>query len=113
LTPVSDGYDPCVGVLTAAVTAAVPRARPIVVGKPRPLLIERALGYLGTAKHETIMVGDQVATDIAAGGAAGLRSILLASDVPFNAVTGLVPDRIISSLLDLADAIPETTGPRQ
>jgi 4-nitrophenyl phosphatase len=113
LTPVRDGYDPCIGVLTAAVTAAVASAKPIVVGKRHPFLIEQALGYLGTAKHETIMVGDQVVTDIAAGKAAALRSILLASDVPFNAVTGVVPDRITSSLLDLGDAVPETTGRRR
>jgi 4-nitrophenyl phosphatase len=111
LTPVHDGYDPCVGVLTAAVVAAVPSVNPIVVGKPHPFLIEQALAYLGTAKHETIMIGDQIATDIAAGKAAGLRSILLASDVPFNAATGVVPDRVVSSLLDLLDAASETAGP--
>ncbi len=111
LTPVHDGYDPCVGVLTAAVVAAVPSVKPIVVGKPHPFLIEQALEYLGTAKHETIMVGDQVATDIAAGNAAGLRSILLASDVPFNTATGIVPDRVVSSLLDLLDATSETASP--
>jgi 4-nitrophenyl phosphatase len=111
LTPVHDGYDPCVGVLTAAVVAAVPSVKPIVVGKPHPFLIERALEYLGTAKHETIMIGDQVATDIAAGNAAGLRSILLASDVPFNAAAGVVPDRVVSSLLDLLDAGSERAGP--
>lgn len=111
LTPVHDGYDPCVGAMTAAVTAAVPSATPIVVGKPHPFLIEQALAYLGTARHETIMVGDQVATDIAAGKAAGLRSILLASDVPFNAVASIVPDRIISSLLDIVGAPSETIDP--
>ncbi len=101
LTPVHDGYDPCVGVLTAAVAAAVPSMVPIVVGKPDPFMIEQALKHLGTRKEETVMIGDQVGTDIVAGQSAGLRAFLLASDVPFNAVTGVVPDRIISSLLDL------------
>lgn len=104
LTPVHDGYDPCVGAMTAAVTAAVPSATPIVVGKPQPFLVEQALAYIGTARRDTIMVGDQVTTDIAAGQAAGLRSILLASDVPFNGVGNIVPDRVISSLLDIVDA---------
>jgi 4-nitrophenyl phosphatase len=108
LTPVHDGYDPCVGVITAAVAAAVPNARPIVLGKPQPFLIEQALAHLGTARHETVMVGDQVGTDIPARKAAGMRSILLASDVPFNAVADVVPDRIIASLLDLAP--PEAAG---
>jgi 4-nitrophenyl phosphatase len=86
--------------------------KPIVVGKPHPFLIEQALEYLGTARHETIMIGDQVATDIAAGNAAGLRSILLASDVPFNAATGVVPDRIVSSLLEWCSAsIRRSTTP--
>jgi 4-nitrophenyl phosphatase len=109
LTPAHDGYDPCVGVLTAAVAAAVPTAVPIVVGKPHPLMIEQALKHLGTSKEETVMIGDQIATDIVAGQSAGLRAILLASDVPFNAVAGVVPDRIISSLLDLVGATSEET----
>ena len=110
LTPVKDGYDPCVGVLTAAVAAAVPTAAPIVVGKPDPFMIEQALNHLGTRKEETVMIGDQIATDIVAGQRAGLRAILLASDVPFNAVTGVVPDRVISSLLDLVGATSEPIG---
>jgi len=110
LTPVHDGYDPCVGVLTAAVAAAVPSATPIVVGKPDPFMIEQALNYLGTRKQETVMIGDQIATDIVAGQSAGLRAILLASDVPFNAVIGVVPDLVISSLLDLVDPPSEQIG---
>ena len=107
LTPVHDGYDPCVGVLIAAVTAAVPTAAPIIVGKPHPFMIEQALSYIGTQKDETVMIGDQVATDIIAGQSAGLRSILLTSDVPFNAIVGVTPDRIVSSLLDLVEVALE------
>jgi 4-nitrophenyl phosphatase len=105
LTPVHDGYDPCVGVLTAAVTAAVPNAIPIVVGKPHPFMIEQALAYIGTTRNETVMIGDQVATDVIAGQRAGLRSVLLAGDIPFNSVADVVPDRVISSLLDLVDTV--------
>ena len=82
LTPVHEGYDPCVGVLTAAVAAAVPSAT----------------------------IGDQISTDIVAGQSAGLRAILIASDVPFDAVEGVVPDLIISSLLDLVGAASGETG---
>src|SRR5882757_2050869 len=110
LTPVKDGYDPCVGVLTAAVAAAVPTAAPIVVGKPDPFMIEQALKHLGTRKEETVMIGDQISTDIVAGQSAGLRAILIASDVPFDAVEGVVPDLIISSLLDLVGAASGETG---
>ena len=78
-------------------------AVPIVVGKPQPLTIEQAFACLGTTKSETVMIGDQIGTDVAAGQSVGLRSILVASDVPFNVVTGITPDRIVSNLLDLAD----------
>ena len=97
---------PCVGVLTAAVAAAVPSATPIVVGKPHPFMIEQALKHLGTRKEETVMIGDQISTDIVAGQSA----ILIASDVPFDAVEGVVPDLIISSLLDLVGAASGETG---
>ena len=73
-------------------------------------MIEQALKHLGTSKEETVMIGDQIATDIVAGQSAGLRAILLASDVPFNALIGVVPDRIISNLLDLVGAVSEETG---
>lgn len=104
LTPVHDGDDPCVGVLTAAVAAAAPSATPIVVGK-HLLLIEPALGHLGTAKHETIMVGDQVVTDIAAGKAAGLRLILRASS---RATAALPLWGFLRSRRSLSSATPRT-----
>jgi 4-nitrophenyl phosphatase len=66
-------------------------------------MIEQALAYLGTTKSETVMIGDQIGADIAAAQSTGLRSILVASDVPFNVVTGITPDHIVSSLLDLVD----------
>jgi 4-nitrophenyl phosphatase len=73
-------------------------------------MIEQALKHLGTGKAETVMVGDQIAADMVTSQNAGLRAILLASDVPFNAVAGVVPDRIISNLLDLVGAASEETG---
>jgi len=69
-------------------------------------MIEQALKHLGTRKEETVMIGDQISTDIVAGQSA----ILIASDVPFDAVEGVVPDLIISSLLDLVGAASGETG---
>ncbi len=104
LTPTPDGYDPCVGVLIAAISAAVPMAEMIVVGKPQPFMIEQAVASLGVSKSDTIMVGDQLDTDIVAGRRAGLRSVLLASDAPFNARSTTRPDGVVSSLLDLVES---------
>jgi HAD superfamily hydrolase (TIGR01450 family) len=109
LTPAPDGYDPCVGMTIAAISAAVPEAEIVVVGKPQPFMIEQAVALLGVAKTEAIMIGDQLATDIVAGQRAGLRSILLASDAPFNGVSTTTPDGIVASLLDLVD-VPVGAG---
>ncbi len=103
LTPVHDGYDPCVGAFLAAIVAAVPQTTPIIVGKPQPFMVEQALRLIGTSKDETIMIGDQVATDIVAGQAAGLRAVLLASDIPMAAPPGVIPDHTVTSLLELLD----------
>jgi 4-nitrophenyl phosphatase len=105
LTPADSGFEPCVGVLVAAVVAAVPTAVPIVVGKPQPFMVEEALAHVATAQAETIMIGDQVATDIVAGQSAGLRSILVTTGLPYLAVDGVTPDRVIASLLELVDEV--------
>ena len=110
LTPVHDGYDPCVGVSIAAVTAAVPNLALTVVGKPDPFMIEQALVALGTSREQTVMIGDRITTDIAAGKRAGLRAIQLASDIPFNEAAEFVPDLVVSSLLDLLDPGSSRTG---
>lgn len=101
LVPVEEGFEPCVGVLMAAVQAAVPDCRSIVVGKPEPAMIEEALGFLGTPRDGTIMIGDQVNTDIAAGKRAGLRSILVKTGVAASATAVFQPDRTVASLLEL------------
>ncbi len=103
LTPAPDGYDPCVGMTIAAISAAVPEAEITIVGKPQPYMIEQAVALLGVAKTEVVMIGDQLATDIVAGQRAGLRSILFASDAPFNSAPATTPDGIVASLLDLVD----------
>lgn len=105
LTPADSGFEPCVGVLAAAVIAAVPSAVPIVVGKPQPFMVEEALAHVATAQAETVMIGDQVATDIVAGQSAGLRSILVTTGLPYVAIAGVTPDRVIASLLDLVDEV--------
>lgn len=45
--------------------------------KPRKGAFKRALYVLGTEKHETVVVGDQIFTDILGGNVAGLRTILV------------------------------------
>lgn len=54
---------------------------PIVAGKPFPYLMELALEKLGTKKEETLVVGDRLETDIAAGQGVGCPTALVLSGV--------------------------------
>jgi 4-nitrophenyl phosphatase len=105
LTPATNGFNPGVGATAAYVRAAVPSITQVFVGKPETYLIEEALSALGTDRTETIMIGDQIATDIVAGRKAGLRSILVTTGVQATLVDGVVPDRTVSSLLNLLTAV--------
>ena len=54
---------------------------PVVAGKPFPFLIELALEKLASSKEETLVVGDRLETDIAAGQAVGCPTALVLSGV--------------------------------
>jgi 4-nitrophenyl phosphatase len=54
---------------------------PIVAGKPFPFLMELSLEKLGTGKEETLVVGDRLETDIAAGQGVGCPTALVLSGV--------------------------------
>ena len=95
------GFDPGAGSILAAVATAG-GVKPIVVGKPEPKMVEMALGRLGSPKARTVMIGDQVSTDILAGQRAGLRSILVTTGVPRD--ESATPDQVVDSLLELFGA---------
>jgi ribonucleotide monophosphatase NagD (HAD superfamily) len=52
-----------------------------VVGKPAPDLISTAAREANMALDRVVMIGDSLETDIAAAGAAGVRSILMLTGV--------------------------------
>ena len=54
---------------------------PIIAGKPFPFLMELSLEKLGTKKEETLVVGDRLETDIAAGQGVGCPTALVLSGV--------------------------------
>lgn len=53
--------------------------RPVVIGKPSPLMPELAMERLGVSKTETCVVGDRIYTDIKSGLNAGITGILVMS----------------------------------
>ncbi|MHB8779097.1 MAG: HAD-IIA family hydrolase [Anaerolineales bacterium] len=77
---------------------------PIVAGKPFPYLMELALEKLGTKKEETLVVGDRLETDIAAGQGVGCPTALVLSGVSTKEQAAQwIPrmDLIAGSLADL------------
>ena len=74
------------------------------MGKPNPMMIRSALNTIAAHSETAVMVGDRMDTDISAGIASGLRTILV--------LTGLTtmsdaerhpyrPSRIVDSIGDL------------
>jgi 4-nitrophenyl phosphatase len=78
--PIPRGEIPGAGSWLAVITSAT-GVEPIVAGKPFPYLMELALDRLGTKKEETLVVGDRLETDIAAGQAVGCPTAVVLSGV--------------------------------
>ena len=53
--------------------------RPVVIGKPSPLMPELAMAKYGYNKEETAVVGDRIYTDVKSGLNAGITGILVLS----------------------------------
>lgn len=53
--------------------------RPVVIGKPSPLMPQLAMERLGYAKEETCVIGDRIYTDVKSGLNAGITGILVLS----------------------------------
>lgn len=79
--PVEDAWWPGAGSIVAALATAT-AVLPTVIGKPGSILLEVALERVHANPTEAAMVGDQILTDVAAGRAAGLATILVGSDQP-------------------------------
>lgn len=78
--PTERGLLPGNGSLTSVVSVST-EVDPIFIGKPEPIIMEQALAQLGTAKEETLMIGDNYRTDILAGINAGLDTLLVHTGV--------------------------------
>ena len=78
--PTPRGEIPGSGAWVSVVTTAT-NVEPIVAGKPFPYLMELSLERLGISKKETLVVGDRLETDIAAGQSVGCMTALVLSGV--------------------------------
>lgn len=76
--PTERGLLPGAGSLISMVETAT-QTKPIYIGKPEAIIMEKAVNHIGLAKEEVIMVGDNYETDICSGINNGIDSLLVLS----------------------------------
>lgn len=102
--PIEGGeFIPGVAPLAEAIAIAG-GVRPVVVGKPEPHLFRVALGRMGLPPAAVAILGDSLATDIAGGRRAGLRTVFFA---PRGAPPDPdpAPDLVVTALTNLLDLL--------
>ena len=79
------------------------RVKPVYIGKPNAIIMEKAVEHLGLPREEVIMVGDNYLTDIRAGIDNDIPTLLVTTgftkpeevpDLPIQ------PDYVLSSLAE-------------
>ena len=103
--PTPRGEIPGSGAWISVITTAT-GIQPIIAGKPFPFLMELSLEKLGTNREETLVVGDRLETDIAAGQAVGCSTALVLSGVSTKEQAqnwNPAPDMIAASLSELVE----------
>ena len=104
--PTPRGEIPGAGAWISVVTTAT-EVEPIYAGKPYPYMMELSLEILGTKKEETLVVGDRLETDIAAGQAVGCPTALVLSGVATKEQAAKWQPKIDVIIMDLAALLIE------
>lgn len=111
LLPSEQGLIPGAGSISALLRAAT-GVMPTVIGKPSKILMDFALRRMGLEASDAWVIGDNPATDIAAGHAAGCKSILVLTGLATGdnykellATAGCEADVIIHDLYQLKQFI--------
>jgi HAD superfamily hydrolase (TIGR01458 family) len=78
---------------------------PTVLGKPAKGFFEAALRLLGCAAPGSVMVGDDIRSDIGGAQEAGIRTILVRTGKfqPTDLELGIHPTAVLSSIAELPD----------
>ncbi|VHE03762.1 4-nitrophenyl phosphatase [Streptococcus pyogenes] len=98
--PTERGLMPGAGALNALLEAAT-RVKPVFIGKPNAIIMNKSLEVLGIQRSEAVMVGDNYLTDIMAGIQNDIATILATTgftrpeEVP---TLPIQPDHVLSSL---------------
>ncbi|SER57430.1 4-nitrophenyl phosphatase [Gracilibacillus ureilyticus] len=100
--PTERGFLPGAGSLISVLSVTT-GVQPKFIGKPESIIVEQALEVLGTSKEETLMIGDNYATDILAGINAGIDSLLVHTGVTTKADLDLIEVKPTFTINSLAE----------
>ncbi len=112
--PTERGLRPGAGSIVIALEAAT-GVVPVSIGKPAPYLLEAAAHAVGRQPGEAIMIGDGIATDLAAAHAVGARCIFMLTGVTTREQLDAVPvdqqpTAVAADAAELAEALERMTG---
>lgn len=97
------GLIPTTGAIAAAVAAAT-GIKPYTIGNPNPFMLRAALRRLRVHSETTVLIGDRMETDIVAGMAAGMETILVLSGMTQQEQVARFPyqpTRMVASVADI------------
>lgn len=98
--PTEQGLVPGCGALIAALAASTGRT-PVLIGKPEVHLLDAAVAAMGVPAEQCVMVGDRLDTDIAAGHASGMLTVMVLTGVSRReeiASVAIKPDLVFTDL---------------
>jgi ribonucleotide monophosphatase NagD (HAD superfamily) len=86
------------------------KKRPIVIGKPSPLMPQLAMEKFGISKEEACVVGDRIYTDVKSGLNAGCVGILVMSGETTYEILEQSPDKphlVLESAREILDVLKQ------
>ncbi len=101
--PSETGIVPATGAVAALIASAT-GIKPYFIGKPNPLMMRTALNTIDAHSEESVMVGDNMDTDIVAGMESGMETILVLTGVTQRAAVArhpFGPTQIVDSVADI------------
>ena len=101
--PSEAGIIPATGSVAALISSAA-GVRLYFVGKPNPLMMRTALNAIDAHSEDSVMIGDNMDTDIIMGLESGLETVLVLSGVTRHADIGRYsygPTRVVESVAEI------------
>jgi len=98
------------GAMVTAALAKVTGARPTIVGKPSRAAVREIVERVGLPARELVVIGDDVALDVALGNLGGAHTVLVRTGITGSRPLGRLPalqrpDEIVASIRDLVGLV--------